>query len=54
MDPGQSTRGNTRDRHKEYDDIVESQVTGDNGDDFKTDEILIKHMKVKFIAKLCY
>ena len=38
----------------EYIDIVESQLKANNGDDFQTDEILTKHIKVKMISILCY
>ena len=32
--------------HGEYNDIVENQITVNNKDDFQTDEVLTKHMKV--------
>lgn len=32
--------------HGEYNDIVEHQITANNKDDFQTDEVLTKHMKV--------
>ena len=32
--------------HEEYNDIVEHQITANNKDDFQTDEVLTKHMKV--------
>ena len=38
----------------EYSHIVESQLKANNGDDFQTDEILTKHIKVKMISMLCY
>ena len=52
MDPDQPIRNIIRDKIKkffigEYNDIVESQLEANNGDDFQTDEILTKHMKVK-------
>ena len=37
---------------REYNDIVESQLEANSGDDFQTDEILTKHMKVKLTTFL--
>ena len=52
MDPDQPMRKSMNTKIKkffmgEYNDIVESQLEANNGDDFQTDEIITKHMKVK-------
>ena len=68
MDPDQLKREGTQDQFirmtskntienffvGEYIDIVESQLKVNNGDDFQTDEILTKHIKVKYNSMLCY
>ena len=39
---------------EDYSGIVEGLVDANNGDDFKTDEILTKHMKVKYTMLFTY